>query len=102
MALNIIDPGMWKPVADFLTIGTGTTQAVLVLEAAGALFGSGTTPAENATGLGLLAGLVAKYHVLTAYAADLGVTLDDPGALGNATGVLAALSGSVPDERFIA
>ena len=80
----------------------GDPLAGLALEAAGALFGPGTTPAENATGLGLLASLVAKYHVLTAYAADLGVTLGDPGALGDVTGVLAALSGGVPDERLIA
>ena len=50
------------------------------LEVAGALFGPGTTPAQNTEGLGLLAGLAAEDHVLTQYAADLGVTLSDPGA----------------------
>lgn len=73
----------------------GNPLARLALEAAGALFGPGTTPQRNAEGLGLLAGLAAEYHVLTTYAEDLGVTLDDPDAYGgiglDAAGLLAAV-----------
>ena len=48
------------------------------LEAAGAEFGPGTTPQQNAEGLLLLAGLAEGFHVLTTYARDLHVTLIDP------------------------
>jgi hypothetical protein len=48
------------------------------LETAGAKFGPGTTPRENAEGLLLLAGLAEGFHVLTTYARDLDVTLIDP------------------------
>lgn len=51
----------------------------LALIAVGEQFGPGTTPEENAAGLAALVGLAAEYHVLGTYAADLGVTLEDPG-----------------------
>jgi hypothetical protein len=69
----------------------GDPLAVLALEAAGALFGPGTTPEQNAEGLALIAGLAEEYHVLTTYAADLGVTLDDPDPVVNAGGDAAML-----------
>jgi hypothetical protein len=64
----------------------GDPLAALALEAAGALFGPGTTPEQNAEGLALLAGLAEEFHVLTAYARDLSVTLDDPDPFVNAGG----------------
>ena len=52
---------------------------VTILQAAGALFGPDSTPDENAAGLAALGALARQYHVLTTYAADLGVTLQNPG-----------------------
>jgi hypothetical protein len=72
---------------DILRFGSPTYLGGLLagaaLEAAGALFGPGTTPAQNAAGLTALAGLADEYHPLATYADDLGVTLDDPGAYGS-------------------
>jgi hypothetical protein len=55
----------------------GDPLAGAALAVAGAQFGPGTTPDQNAAGLVTLAGLASQYHVLTTYAADLGVTLED-------------------------
>ncbi|TDH62464.1 hypothetical protein E2C06_11375 [Dankookia rubra] len=51
----------------------------LALQAAGALFGPDSTAEENAAGLAALGALARQYHVLTTYAADLGVKLQAPG-----------------------
>ncbi|WP_431271683.1 hypothetical protein [Dankookia sp. P2] len=57
----------------------GGEAAGLALQAAGLLFGPGTTPDENAAGTVAIGGLASQYHVLTTYAADLDVTLQNPG-----------------------
>lgn len=57
----------------------GSPLAGLALQAAGLLFGPDSTPEENAEGLAALGALARQYHVLTTYAADLGVTLQNPG-----------------------
>jgi hypothetical protein len=67
----------------------------LGLAAAASLFAPGATEAQQAAGLAALAGLAAEYHPLTTYAADLGVTLADPGDPGSAgllPAILAALA----------
>jgi hypothetical protein len=61
------------------------------LEFAGALFGPGATAQDRLEGLGLLAGLAAEFHVLTAYAADLGVPLGGRSADGAPAGDAAGL-----------
>jgi hypothetical protein len=61
----------------------GDRLARLGLEAAGAKFGPGSTPQEHSEGLALLAGLAEEFHVLTAYARDLGVKLIVPRAAGD-------------------
>jgi hypothetical protein len=55
----------------------GDPLAALALEAAGQLFGPGTTEEENEEGLVALGALATQYHVLTTYALDLGVTLQN-------------------------
>ena len=69
----------------------GDPLAGIALRAAGSLLGPGSTDAEMLEGVLALAALAREYHVLTRYAADLGVVLGSSPAemsLNNA-GVLA-------------
>lgn len=80
----------------------GDPLAGTALAAAGAQFESGTTPAQNAAGLVALAGLASQYHVLTTYAADLDVTLDDPDAFSEPDiAALMAAAGAIPTTSAV-